>query len=182
MGWQDSLVVSCVARLVPAKGQIYAIQALSKLIPSIPNIKLVLIGEGDDRDKLNQLANELNVTGYIDLLGARADVSDLLAATDIYLQPSVKEGFCISFLEAMATGLACVGTETGAIPNMLGDNNGILIPPADVVAIVNAVLRLAQNLPLRNQYAQAAKITANIQFSPEKQAKDTLAVYQSVLA
>lgn len=180
MSWQDDLVVSCVARLVPAKGQIYAIQALPELVKVIPNIKLVLIGEGSDRGELTEFARELGVSAHIEMLGARADVSDLLAATDIYLQPSIKEGFCISFLEAMATGLACIGTKTGAIPNMLNDNNGILIPPADIGAIINAILHLAQNQPLRDQYAHAAKTTANTKFSPEKQAKDTLAVYQGI--
>ncbi|MEQ1668578.1 MAG: glycosyltransferase family 4 protein [Sulfuriferula sp.] len=181
MGWQDALVVSCVARLVPAKGQIYAIQALPELVQSIPNIKLVLIGDGDDNNKLVQLADAFDVTQHLVMLGARADVADLLAVTDIYLQPSIKEGFCIAFLEAMATGLACIGTETGAIPSMLNNNNGILIPSANVPAIVEAVSRLAQDQALRNQYAQAAKITANKQFSPEKQARDTVAVYRELV-
>jgi glycosyltransferase involved in cell wall biosynthesis len=181
MGWQDALVVSCVARLVPAKGQIYAIQALPELVQAIPNLKLVLIGDGGERDKLTQLADTLNVTQYIEMLGARTDVADLLAATDIYLQPSIKEGFCIAFLEAMATGLACIGTQTGAIPSMVENDSGILIPPADVPSIVSAVLQLAQNPALRKRYAQAAKTAANTQFSPEKQALDTVAVYQSLI-
>jgi glycosyltransferase involved in cell wall biosynthesis len=182
MGWQDALVVSCVARLVPAKGQIYAIQALPELLKVIPNLKLVLIGDGGDHEKLAQLVDMLNVDQHIEMLGARTDVGDLLAATDIYLQPSIKEGFCIAFLEAMATGLACVGTKTGAIPNMLKDDSGILIPPADVPAIVSAVSQLAKDQSLRQQYAQAAKATANTQFSPVKQAADTVAVYQSLVS
>jgi glycosyltransferase involved in cell wall biosynthesis len=182
MGWQDALVVSCVARLVPAKGQIYAIQALPELVQAIPNLKLVLIGDGGERDKLAQLADTLNITQHIVMLGARTDVSDLLAATDIYLQPSIKEGFCIAFLEAMATGLVCIGTQTGAIPSMVINDSGILIPSADVPAIISAVSRLAQDQPLRQQYAQAARATANMQFSPEKQARNTVAVYQSLVS
>ena len=181
MGWQDKLIVSCVARLVPAKGQVYAIQALSELVQILPNIKLVLIGDGGDHAQLIQLANELKLNAHIEMLGARADVADLLAATDVYLQPSIKEGFCIAFLEAMATGLACIGTATGAIPSMLSNNSGILIAPAQVPEIVDAILRLAQDQALRNQYAQAAKLTASTKFSPEKQAKDTLAVYQHLV-
>ncbi|NOT17412.1 MAG: glycosyltransferase family 4 protein [Sulfuriferula sp.] len=181
MGWQDALIVSCVARLVPAKGQVYAIQALPELVQVIPNLKLVLIGDGGDRHKLEQLADTLNVSQHIEMLGARADVTDLLAATDIYLQPSIKEGFCIAFLEAMATGLACIGTQTGAIPSMVANDSGILIPPADVPAIVDTVLRLTQDLALRKLYAQAAKTTANTVFSPERQAEETVAVYQSLV-
>ncbi len=179
MGWQDHLIVSCVARLVPAKGQTFAINALPDLVAAIPNIKLVLIGDGPDHAKCKKLADDLGVENHVMLMGSRADVGDLLAATDIYLQPSIKEGFCIAFLEAMATGLACVGTQTGAIPGMIRNSeNGLLIPPADAGAIVDAVSKLAQDHAVRTGYAQAAKMTANTQFSAQKQVMDTLQVYQ----
>ena len=181
-GWQNQLVVLCVARLVPAKGQTYAIAALVKLIPKLPNINLVLVGEGDDRDKLLQQAHQSGVSEHLSLLGSRNDVPDLLAAADIYLQPSIKEGFCIAFLEAMATGLACIGTQTGAIPTMLDTgNNGILIPPGDTDAIDEAIVSVAEDAELRTRFAVAARITAQTQFSPQKQARDTVAVYQQAL-
>ena len=181
-GWQGQLVVLCVARLVPAKGQIYAINALVQLLPQLPNIRLVLVGEGADRDKLQQQADKCGVSEHLSLMGSRSDVADLLAATDIYLQPSIKEGFCIAFLEAMATGLACIGTRTGAIPTMLESGvNGILIPPGDSDAIVDAIMSIATDADRRAGYAQAARITAQTQFSPEKQARDTLKVYRHVL-
>lgn len=179
MGWQDHLIVSCVARLVPAKGQTFAINALPDLVAAIPNIKLILIGDGPDYAKCKKLADDLGVENHVMLMGSRADVGDLLAATDIYLQPSIKEGFCIAFLEAMATGLACVGTQTGAIPGMIRNGeNGLLIPPADTCAIVDAVSKLARDHAVRTGYAQAAKMTANTQFSAAKQVMDTLQVYQ----
>jgi len=181
-GWQNQLIALCVARLVPAKGQTYAIDALAQLIPKLPNIKLVLVGEGDDREKLLKQARQLGVAEHLSLLGSRSDVADLLAATDIYLQPSIKEGFCIAFLEAMATGLACIGTRTGAIPTMLESGvNGVLISPGESDAIVDAILSIATDTDRRNRYALAAKITAQTQFSPEKQARDTLTVYRHVL-
>lgn len=181
-GWQNQLIVLCVARLVPAKGQVYAIEALAKLIKPLPNIKLVLAGEGADREQLMQYAQKIGVSAHLNLLGARNDVPALLAAADIYLQPSIKEGFCIAFLEAMATGLSCVGTHTGAIPNMVkSDVNGLLVPPGDSQAIADAILSIATNTDARYRYARAAKITAQTQFSLEKQASDTLSVYQQVL-
>lgn len=181
-GWQGQLIVLCVARLVPAKGQTYAIDALAQLLPQLPNIRLVLVGEGADREKLQRQADKRGVSGHLNLMGSRDDVADLLAATDIYLQPSIKEGFCIAFLEAMVTGLACIGTRTGAIPTMLESGvNGILIPPGESGAIVDAIMSIATNADRRARYAQAARITAQTQFSPEKQARDTLNVYYRVL-
>jgi len=181
-GWQGQLIVLCVARLVPAKGQVYAIDALAQLLPQLPNIRLVLVGEGADREKLQQQADKCGVSEHLSLMGSRGDVAELLAATDIYLQPSIKEGFCIAFLEAMATGLACIGTRTGAIPTMLESGvNGILIPPGESGAIVDAIMSMVTDTDRRACYAQAARITAQTQFSLEKQAQDTLKVYRHVL-
>ena len=181
-GWHNQLIILCVARLVAAKGQVYAIEALAKLIKPLPNIKLVLVGEGPDRDQLIQYAQKTGVSAYLSLLGARNDVAALLAATDIYLQPSLKEGFCIAFLEAMATGSCCIGTQTGAIPNMVKSGvNGLLVAPGNSDGIANAILSMAKDNETRNRYARAAKITAQTQFSLEKQASDTIAVYQQIL-
>ena len=182
LDWQNRLIVLIVARLVPAKGQVYALDALAQLVLRFPNIQLVLVGEGTDRDKLQQQAHKLGLEKHLSMLGSRRDVVDLLAATDIYLQPSIKEGFCIAFLEAMATGIACIGTQTGAIPTMLESGvNGILIPPGDVSAIANAVSTIATNPELRTRYAQAAKLTAQTKFSPQKQALETINVYNKEL-
>lgn len=180
--WETHLVVICVARLVPAKGLTYAIEALQALISHVPIIKLILVGEGPERENLQQQALQSGTSDHLSLMGSRNDVADLLAGADIYLQPSIKEGFCIAFLEAMASGLACIGTETGAIPTMLESGvNGILIPPASSAAIVDAVLSIAHDQERRSAYAQAAKTTAQLKFSPAKQAHDTIAVYQRVL-
>lgn len=182
LGWHGQLIVLCVARLVPAKGQRFAIEALAQLVPHLPHIKLILVGEGPDRQKLTQLADALGVTQYLSILGSRSDVPDLLAATDIYLQPSIKEGFCIAFLEAMASGLVCIGTRTGAIPAMLDSGeNGILIQPGEARAIVDAILSIATDTDRCVRFGQAARITAKTQFSLEKQASDTIMVYQRVL-
>ena len=182
LGWQGHLIVLCVARLVPAKGQRFAIEALAQLPSYTPPIRLVLVGAGPDRDSLLQLAEKLGVSERVLMLGARTDVPDLLAACDIYLQPSLKEGFCIAILEAMATGLACIGTTTGAIPAMLDSgNNGLLIPPGDPQAIADAIDALATDVVRRRHFGQAAKQTAQTRFSLQKQAADTLTVYQRVL-
>ena len=181
-GWQEQLIVLCVARLVPAKGQQYAVEALVQLTAKFANLQLVLVGAGPDQDKLTRLANKLGVTAHLSFFGERSDVPELLAASDIYLQPSLKEGFCIAFLEAMATGLVCIGTNTGAIPNMLESGvNGLLIEPGDTQAIVDALCWLAIDLERSANFKLAAKTTAETKFSLEKQANDTLKVYQCAL-
>ncbi len=182
LDWQNQLVVLVVARLVPAKGQQFAIEALAQWLPQLGNVRLVLAGAGPDREKLVQLADKLGVATHLSLLGERNDVPDLLAAADIYLQPSMKEGFCIAFLEAMATGLPCIGTRTGAIPNMIEPGvNGLLIEPGDVQAIADAVLSIATDADRRRDFSSAAIVTAQTRFSLKKQADDTQQVYRNAL-
>ena len=181
-GWQEQLIVLCVARLVPAKGQQFAIEALAQLAARFTNLHLVLVGAGPDRDKLIRLASKLGVTAQLSLLGERSDVPELLAASDIYLQPSLKEGFCIAFLEAMATGLVCIGTNTGAIPNMLETGvNGLLIEPGNTHAIADALFLLATDTEQSASFKVAAKTTAETKFSLKKQVNDTLMIYLQVL-
>ena len=178
MGWHDRFVTLCVARLVPAKGQQDAIVALAQLLARLPAALLVLVGDGPDRNKLVALANNLGVGDNVLFLGDRHDVPDLLAGSDIYLQPSIKEGFGIAFLEAMSTGLACVGTATGAIPEMVESGvNGLIVPVSDINALENAIFDLASQSAARERMAAAAKMTAQTRFSLVRQAQDTLEVY-----
>ncbi|MDA3875891.1 MAG: glycosyltransferase family 4 protein [Halothiobacillus sp.] len=183
MGWDRSVVILCVARLVLAKGQSYAIRALPAILAIEPAVKLVLLGAGPDELKLRALASNLGVAEQVVFLGARRDVPQLLQAADIYLQPSIKEGFCISFLEAMSVGLPCVGTRTGAIPEMLQrGEEGILIEPADTRAIEVSVNNLIRNPMIAVRYAHQAKIFVDEAFGQERQLRETLVVYRRVIA
>ncbi len=181
LGWQDRVVMLCVARLVPAKGQQYAIEALAQVLPQHPQACLVLAGAGPDQAKLRTLAKQYGVQDNVSFLGNRNDIPNLLAAADIYLQPSLKEGFGIAFLEAMAAGLACIGTPTGAIPEMIENGiNGLIVPVAHAPALALAMQTLIQQPELRQQFASAAANTARTRFSLQRQAADTLAVYALV--
>lgn len=183
MGWCDAVVILCVARLVPAKGQSYAIRALPEILSKEPAAQLVLVGSGSDDRMLYELASRLGVAQHVEFLGARHDVPQLLLAADIYLQPSIKEGFCIAFLEAMSVGLPCVGTRTGAIPDMLArGDTGILIEPEDVSGIVEGIGRLIANPESAIEYAENAKAFVIQAFSQDRQLLETLAVYRRVIA
>jgi len=182
LGWEGYFVMLCVARLVPAKGQRYAIEALAALRPSYPKLRLAFAGSGADQAILHALAKRLGVAEQVLFLGNRDDVPDLLAAADLYLQPSIKEGFGIAFLEAMASGLPCIGTPTGAMPEMIiNGENGLIVKVADTQALSDAIHSLVSQPDLCQQLADAARRTAQTRFSLISQAHDTLQVYQQVL-
>jgi glycosyltransferase involved in cell wall biosynthesis len=181
--WEGYFVMLCVARLVPAKGQRYALEALAALSPLHPELRLTLAGTGADQMMLQSLAKHLGVAEQVLFLGNRDDVPDLLAAADLYLQPSIKEGFGIAFLEAMASRLPCIGTPTGAIPEMVTHGeNGLMVKVADAHSLSDAIQSLISRPELRHQLANAARHTAQSRFSLNSQARDTLQVYQQALA
>lgn len=182
LGWDKDRILLCVARLVPAKGQIYAIRAMPRLLAAEPRMHLVLVGTGSDESALKKVVEEMGLGARVQFLGTRTDVPFLLNAADIYLQPSIKEGFCIAFLEAMSAGLPCIGTRTGAIPEMIENQNlGVLIEPADSAAIESAVLALVNSPDKAEKMGVCARTSAAQQFSQAKQGADTLGVYTRVI-
>ena len=180
MGWQDRIILLCVARLVPAKGQSLALAALARL--SRTDVHLVLAGAGPDEAMLQKQATAAGLGNQVRFVGNRQDIPQLLAASDIYLQPSLKEGFGIAFLEAMASGVPGIGTRTGAMPEMVhSGRNGLLVDAGDVDALAAAMQKLCDDPELRRQLGNQAARDARSRFSLQRQAQDTLTVYQQAL-
>jgi glycosyltransferase involved in cell wall biosynthesis len=150
LGAQDGdLVVLCPARLAADKGIEYLIEAAS-IIPSIGRrIQIVIAGDGPARDRLEQLAVNLNVTDRVKFLGFREDVGDLLAASDLVVLPSLREGLSISLLEGMAAGKPIIATSIGSQREVASHGDmAELVRPASAPALSEAILRLAGNPPL----------------------------------
>ncbi len=180
MGWQEHIILLCVARLVPAKGQSLVIAALARL--SRTDVHLVLAGAGPDEAALRKQVADMGLAERVTFAGNRQDIPQLLAASDIYLQPSLKEGFGIAFLEAMASGIPGIGTRTGAIPEMVhSGRNGLLVDAGDVDALAAAMQLLCDDPALRHQLGEQAARDVRSRFSLQRQAQDTLTVYQQML-
>ncbi len=148
----DEIVIGTIANLYKTKGLEYLIEAIKILnIQSagwrtISNIKTVIIGEGDERNNLQTKIKELGLENNISLSGSIPDAYKYLKAFDIFVLPSVKEGFPYTILEAMAAGLPIVATEVGAIPEILeNQKTGVLMPPADSQALTEAFVSLIKN-------------------------------------
>lgn len=107
-GWSDDCIVGTVGRLSEQKDQSFLIELLPRLVQRIPNIKLVIIGEGPLRDSLKALAQDLGVEERVVLLPAQCNISEFLSAFDCYVFPSLYEGLSLAALEAQFNGLPCV--------------------------------------------------------------------------
>lgn len=137
-------VVAIVARLHPVKDHVSMIEAFRVLLNSFPQARLLIVGDGEERQKLETLALELGLGGEIKFLGMRTDVSEILSCVDVLSLSSKMEGLPLCILEGMAAKKAIVATAVGGIPSVVSSGvNGILVPPGDPSAMAAALLRLA---------------------------------------
>jgi glycosyltransferase involved in cell wall biosynthesis len=119
---QERLAV-CIGRLARAKGQDVLLQAWPRVRERLPDAALVLVGTGPDEGALRRRA-----TAGVELVGARDDVIDWLAAADVVIQPSRWEAMSLALLEAMARGRSVVVTDVAGMPEILADVDGAVVP------------------------------------------------------
>ncbi|MFH1615455.1 MAG: glycosyltransferase [Planctomycetota bacterium] len=141
----DSVVFGMVGRLAPTKGLPFLIDAFQTVSKHLPASHLILVGDGRERHQLYAQAQNTHCAGAIHFLGKRQDIPQLLRAMDVFVLPSIAEGIPRAMLEAMASGIPCIGTNVGGIPEVLDQGHfGRLVPPKDCVALADAMIQLAQ--------------------------------------
>ncbi|WP_162820418.1 glycosyltransferase [Microvirga calopogonii] len=148
------IVMISVGRLTVAKGFDILIRAFSKVNRSSPSAKLLIVGGGDDHDRLVQIIREVGAEEYVQLTGARADVGKLMAAADVFVLSSLWEGLPMVLLEAVAAGLPVIATDVGDVSTVIRDGAGILVPPADEEQLAHALSEVASKSELRASLAE----------------------------
>lgn len=169
-GWSEaSPFVISVGRLEPEKNYDLLIRAVERLCSRYPSVRLLLVGDGRCRVQLESLVESMRLDGRVKLAGARDDIPDLLAAADVFVLSSLKEGLPVSLLEAMAAGKAVVATSVGGIPETIRDrDNGFLVPPGDVEALADAIGRFAADPSLGARLGSAAREDAAREYAIER--------------
>jgi len=179
----DALLVGSVCRLVEQKGLLYGLRGFAAVAGEIPGAHYVIAGDGPLRPALAAEARALGVSERVHFLGWRDDAHAVFAALDVFLAPSLWEGFGLVFLEAMAHRLPVISTSVSAIPEIVTDGEtGWLVPPRDTDALAGA-LRAALTDPAARQ-ARGANGRARLEaeFTVEAMVERTLAVYRNVEA
>jgi glycosyltransferase involved in cell wall biosynthesis len=142
----NAFVVTCVANLREVKGHRYLLQAVALLGQRMPRLKLLLIGTGELHKELEQLARELGVRDRVIFAGRRHDVPNCLAASDLFVLPSLSEGTPLCILEAMRAGLPVVATAVGGIPEIVETGrSAFLVPPGNPQALAEAILAASES-------------------------------------
>jgi glycosyltransferase involved in cell wall biosynthesis len=147
LGLQEGLpVIGTVCRLVePKKGLRFLLEAMAHLERESgkPVCQLLIVGEGPAERALRSLSEQLGIASRVIFSGMRRDIPQLLSLMEIFVLPSLYEGFGIAILEAMAAGKPVVASTVGGIPEfVVPGESGLLVPPGDSVALAAAIRQL----------------------------------------
>ncbi len=161
---KDSPSLVFCGRFVQAKRLDILIEAFGVVQKKIPNARLILVGDGAERSKLNNIVQSLNLSPYVKITGyvKNSQVADFLSKASIFISSSSFEGTPNTLLEAMAAGLPIVATKVGGIPDIITDGeNGLLVQPCDVDSLAKAILRLLGDKAMAEKLGFNARIKAD---------------------
>lgn len=176
---KNEILVTSVGRLSRQKGHSYLVDAIAG-INNPAGIKCVILGTGPEKASLEARINAKGLEGKVILAGEKDYIKPWLCASDIFVLPSLWEGIPIALLEAMAVGLPCVASSVDGIQEVIENGkSGILCPPADSNALANALIRLTEDVPLRNNISLAAKKVIRDDFSTKAMIRKYEEIYRS---
>jgi len=137
-------VFGTIGRLVKVKGHAHLLKAFSQTLLRLPDAKLVIIGDGGLRDELNKEVEQLGLSGKVVMVGHVESAYQLMSALDVFVLPSLEEGFGLVLLEAMVAKLPIIASKVGGIPDVVGDSLGMLVEPADVGGLAQAMISTSE--------------------------------------
>ncbi|MDC0307546.1 glycosyltransferase family 4 protein [Planctomycetaceae bacterium] len=184
----DNLILS-VATLTDHKGHQYLLDTIPDILKSHPGTMLALAGDGDLTEQLKTQVASMGLTDRVMFLGFREDVTDLMAACDLFVISSHMEGLCTSIIDAMIAGRPVVATRAGGIPDLTGETFEPEAEPVAWMSEVKSVTDLSHALrealeaspEEREARVQRARTRALRLFTSDQMVEKNLAIYQSIL-
>jgi glycosyltransferase involved in cell wall biosynthesis len=170
-------------RLFEKNGVEYLVRALPEVRARVPNVSVAVVGDGPERPRLEALAAELGVGPSIRFLGSRPHdaMPELLQAAQVAVFPSLMEATSVAALESMACGLPVVATNVGGLPEIIDDEVGRLVPPANPHALAEGMIRLLTD-PERDEKGRRARERVVARWSNERLVDRHLEIYAELLA
>jgi L-malate glycosyltransferase len=169
-----------VGRLCEAKGIRHLIEAFSEASQDQAGVKLTIVGDGPMRGELSAEIEQRGMKDWIEIRGFidYQDLPSVYSESDIFVLPSLSEGFPLTVVEAMASKVAVIATDVGGIPEILVDGvNGLLVKPGSSQGLSDAMKRLIMDEQLRDRLAEAGRQTILSSYTLGEAAKETVAVY-----
>lgn len=171
-----------VGRMTEQKGYRYLLDAVHRVLEGAPQTHFLWVGEGELSGELQARVSECRLGNYIHFLGRRGDVPQLLAACDVFVLPSLFEGLPLVVLEAMAMGVPVVGTRVCGTSEAIADGEtGRLVNPRDALSLANGILEVLENPRQAARWGATGRKRFEREFSANRMAHETSAIYQDVL-
>lgn len=180
----DRPVLGTVARLdEPDKGIAVLVSAMERVASRIPGAVCLVTGDGPSRRELEEKVLQRGLGERIRFLGMRRDVPDLLQALDLYVQPSLREGFGLSTLEAMASGLPVIASRAGGLVEVVKEGEtGELVPPGDPKVLGERIVALLLADEVRGRYGRQGVIRARTCFPLDRMVREWVRLYRWLLS
>jgi glycosyltransferase involved in cell wall biosynthesis len=184
LGFQSSdLVVGTVARLVPDKGIECFLRMAASIRAARSDVRFLIVGDGPLRGDLERMADALGIRLSVVFTGLRTDVPDLMDAMDLFVLPTLREGFGVVFAEAMAMGRAVVGSRIGPVAEVVEDGvTGYLVLPDAPEEFAVRALELLSDEAKRRAFGEAGRRRVEKLFTEERMCETIERHYQRLLA
>jgi glycosyltransferase involved in cell wall biosynthesis len=178
----DRFVAMTVARLDPVKDLVGLLDGFAKVRVHVPDARLVVVGDGPERARIEQRARKADLAGSVILTGYQSNVRALLPAADVYVSNSISEGVSITILEAMAAAVPVVATSVGGTPEVLdGGVGGTLVPARSPDRLAAAIVDLARAVGRRARMGDEGRRRIETAFTIDRMVDDYTRIYRQHL-
>jgi len=177
-------VIGNVSRLEAVKGHQYLLDAFKKVIEerSLIPVKLLILGEGVERDNLKNYVRKLNLEDKVIFAGYRKDIEELMAIMDIFVLSSLREGLPRVLVQAAAVGVPSVAFNVDGVPEIIKDGyNGFLVRPKDVNQLADKIIRYIDNRELIELHGKNGRNFVNGKWSIENMVNKVDEIYQELI-
>ena len=182
-GFKDNdFIIGLFGRFVPAKAHEILLQSLKNIIKAHPQVKVLFAGSGPAEDIIKKLAADLGLAKHIAFAGFRSDIPELYQILDLFVLPSRREGFPITILEAMASGIPAIVTDVGGNKDIISDGiDGFIIRPNNTEELTEKINFLIDNPETAERFAQTGQKTVRENFTSLIMTKKTEQLLADIL-
>ncbi|MBU0759750.1 MAG: GT4 family glycosyltransferase PelF [Candidatus Omnitrophica bacterium] len=177
--------IGVVGRITPIKGHAFFIQAIARVVRIFPRVKVLVVGDAPEtkpeyRDNLKALVRKLDIERFVEFLGSRHDMPEVMSGLDLLVLPSIgQEAFGRVIIEAGASGVPVVATRVGGAVDIIEDGKtGMLVKPGDIMEMVDSVIKLLKDRSLARDMAEEARKRIEKEYSLTRMTEDTLRLYE----
>lgn len=176
-----SKIIGIVASLTEAKDHATLLRAFARVLPQVPEARLLIVGEGPLEKSMRNLMGTLDISGHVHLLGVRRDIPELLQLFDVFTLSSLIEGLPISLLEAMASACPIVATRIPGVDELVSEDSGLLVSHSSPHEQADALVRTLTEKDLACRLGQGGRQRVLEKFSFDAMIQSYLSCYDEAL-